>query len=187
MLDKVHIKNMVCPRCISAVQDIFDKNNIAISSIQLGEVLTENKLNTNELGLLKKDLESKGFELLEEKNSQTISQIKSFIIGLIQNNSELKSNFSALISAELNMEYSSLSRLFSSVEGITIEKYIVKQKIEKVKELLFYNQLNLSEIALLMNYSSTAHLSAQFKKEIGMNPSEFKKNNTPKHRALDKI
>jgi len=179
---------MVCPRCISSVERIFHGKNIEILTIKLGEVITPNPLDNE----LKKDLESalseQGFELLQDHNSKIISTIKSLIIDYIHHNtSDLKINFSTLLSEKLNHEYTALSKLFSSVEGLTIERFILKQKIEKVKELLFYNQLNLSEIALRMNYSSTAHLSSQFKKETGMTPTAFKKVSTPRHQSLDSI
>ncbi len=129
-----------------------------------------------------------GFELLETGKSALISQIKSLIIGQIHYKTEsLKVNFSTFLAESLHHDYSYLSRLFSSVEGITIEKFITQQKIERVKELLFYNQLTLSEIAFQLDYSSTAHLSSQFKKETGMTPSAFKSQHKPGHRHLDSI
>ena len=117
-----------------------------------------------------------GFEILEPGKSALINKVKLIIIDLIHNSEvSQNANLSTILSEELHQEYSYLSRLFSSVEGITIEKFTLKQRIEKVKELLFYDQLNLSEIAFKMNYSSVAHLSNQFKKETGMNTSDFKK------------
>ncbi len=184
----LHIKNMVCPRCISTVQMIFDGLDIDIKSIQLGEVITANKISSGLKLRLKDKLSEDGFELLEDHNSKIISQIKSLIIDHIHHQStSLKINFSTFLSEKLNHEYTSLSKLFSSVEGLTIERFILKQKIEKVKELLFYNEINLSEIAIRMNYSSTAHLSSQFKKETGMTPSAFKKTRNPSHQAIDSI
>lgn len=179
---------MVCPRCISTVEDIFKKLNINLLTIQLGEVSTSIKINKSQKNELKNRLIDNGFELLEDNKSKLIAQIKSIIIDQIhQQGDSLKINFSRLLADKLNLEYTSLSKLFSSVEGITIERFILKQKIEKVKELLFYNQLSLSEIAFQMNYSSVAHLSSQFKKEIGMTPSEFKKNRHPSHKSLDSL
>lgn len=186
MNNKVYIKNMVCPRCIKIVRELFDDFNIEIIAIQLGEVITAESINDNQKSALEQQLIENGFELLKDEKSKLLGKIKSLIIDQIHYQEEnLKINFSDFISQNLNQEYSSLSKLFSSVEGITIEKYIVKQKIEKVKELLFYNQFTLSEIAFQMNYSSSAHLSSQFKKETGMSPTKYKQLKTPNHQALD--
>jgi len=188
MKNKLYIKNMVCSRCITAVEDIFGELDIEVSAIQLGEVSTLFEINEQQKIQIEKELVKRGFELLEGNKSKLIGQIKSMVVNQIHHKSEkFKFNFSTLLSEKLNHEYTSLSKLFSSVEGITIERFILKQKIEKVKELLFYNQLTLSEIAFQMNYSSTAHLSNQFKKEIGMTPSEFKKIREPSHLSLDSL
>ncbi len=177
---------MVCPRCIDTVKDIFSELQIETISIQLGKVISNKEISFQQKGILGKELSQRGFELLQDNNSKLISQIKALIIKQIHYGGEKMSvNFSTIISDKLNHEYSSLSRLFSSVEGITIERFILKQKIEKVKELLFYNQMTLSEIAFQMDYSSVAHLSAQFKKETGMTPSAFKKMRGPGHQSLD--
>lgn len=179
---------MVCPRCIDTVKKVFSDQNIDISAIQLGEVTTMAGIDEEQNKLLKKSLLSNGFELLEDHNSRLIGQIKTTIIDQVHHDSDtLLINFSTLLAEKLNHDYTYLSKLFSSVEGTTIERYIVKQKIEKVKELLFYDQLTLSEIAFQMNYSSTAHLSAQFKKETGMTASEFKKLRKPGHQSLDSL
>ena len=167
---------MVCPRCIETVKDIFNKLEIETSSIELGEVEIMSDIPKDKELRLTQMLLDKGFELLEDQKSKQISQIKSIIIEQIHHiDQPLGVNFSTLISDKLAQEYSSLSKLFSSVEGVTIEKFILKQKIEKVKELLFYNEMNLSQIAYQLSYSSIAHLSAHFKKETGMTPSQFKK------------
>lgn len=179
---------MVCPRCIISVQEIFDEINIEVTDIQLGEVSIPSKITNAEKSILEEKLLEKGFELLTKDTSKIIIQIKSLIIDHIHHDSDkLKINFSDYLSNELNHEYTSLSKLFSSVEGITIERYILKQKIEKIKELIFYDQLTLSEIAYQLNYSSSAHLSSQFKKETGMTPSEFKKLRKPNRQSLDSL
>ncbi|NQX99270.1 MAG: helix-turn-helix transcriptional regulator, partial [Flavobacteriales bacterium] len=184
MSNKIYIKNMVCPRCISTVGEIFNTQNIKVNAIQLGEVSTSVKINELQKSKLKSSLLKNGFELLEDNKSKLIGQIKSIIVDQIHHQSEnLKVNFSTLLAENLHHEYTSLSKLFSSVEGVTIERFILKQKVEKVKELLFYNQLSLSEIAFQMNYSSVAHLSSQFKKETGMTPSKFKKIRKPSHKS----
>jgi len=181
-MEKYIIKNMVCPRCLTAVKNIFVNMGLDVISITLGEVTTEGELLS--IQKLEEELSKLGFELLDNKQARLINQIKSIIIQKIHHEAQGESlNFSTIISQELHYDYSHLSRLFSSIEGRTIEKYILQQKIEKVKEFLVYDQLNLSEIADKMSYSSAAHLSTQFKKVTGMTPSSFKKiqskNRTP--------
>ncbi len=185
---RLHIKNMVCPRCISAVETIFSKMGIGVISVRLGEVITQTKLSETERGELQRELFQAGFELLEDKTSKLIARVKSIIIAEVHHaKSAPRVNFSTLLSEELAMEYTAISKLFSSVEGITIERYVLKQKIEKVKELLFYDQLTLSEIAHQMNYSSVAHLSSQFKKETGMTTSQFKASRQQGRQFLDAL
>lgn len=179
---------MVCPRCIDAVKDIYNELNISVKHIQLGKVESNTVINEKTKTKLSALLAAKGFELLQDKKHKTIEQIKALIIAQIHHTTTpLSTSLSIYLADNLHQEYPSLSRLFSSVEGITIEKYVLKQKVERVKELLFYKEYTLSEIAFQMNYSSVAHLSAQFKKETGMSPSEFKKLKEPKHRSLDSI
>jgi len=186
--NKLYIKNMVCPRCIDTVREIFDNLNIEISSIDLGEVATRANVTISQKEELKTLLRDKGFELLEDNKSKLISRIKSIIIEQIHHREEVLSvNFSSLLADNLNHEYSSLSRLFSSVEGITIERFVLKQRIERIKEFIIYNELTFSEIAFRMNYSSVAHLSAQFKKETGMTPSQFKNLKKQDRKSLDAI
>ena len=187
-MEKLNIKNMVCPRCIETVKVIFAELDIDVVSIQLGEVIVKDAPIPKQMDELKQKLSDHGFELLEDQKSTLINQIKSIIVDQIHHLQEsLNINFSSLLSERLNHEYTSLSKLFSSVEGITIEKFILKQKVEKVKELLFYDELTLTEIAYKMSYSSVAHLSNQFKKETGMTPSEFKRLRKPGHQPLDNI
>lgn len=187
-LNTIHIKNMVCPRCIDVVKNIYNKLNISIKHIELGKVISDTEINDDLKSILGEHLSKNGFELLQNKNQKTIEQIKTLIVKQIHYSKEqLTTNFSVFISEKLHQEYSSLSKLFSSVEGITIERFIVKQKIERVKELLYYKEYSLSEIAFQMNYSSVAHLSAQFKKETGMPPSQFKKLNDPNLNFLDSL
>lgn len=184
----LHIKNMVCPRCKMAVEGVLNDLNIDFSRVELGEVhLTENIPN-DVADQLRDKLETLGFELLQSEQSALIAQIKSLIIEQIHHNNEpLKVNFSTYLSEKTKQSYPTLSRLFSTVEGITIEKFITNQKIEKVKEYLIYDEMSLSEIAFDLNYSSTAYLSAQFKKETGMTPSSFKKMPRYSRKNLDSI
>lgn len=185
---ELYIKNMVCSRCIATVQYILNDLNINYISINLGIVSLKDEINSTNRDLLIERLSNVGFELLEDNKSKLISQIKSILIKNIHHEvKDIHINYSVILSETLNHEYTYLSKLFSSIEGLTIERYIIKQKIEKVKELIFYKEYTLSEIAFKLNYSSVAHLSAQFKKETGMSPSEFKKLNKPTHRRLDSI
>lgn len=184
----IHIKNMVCPRCIEAVKDALSQCNVGFEQVKLGEVHLKRPLDQQQESSLAPTLEEKGFELLEDKTSAIISNIKGLIIEQIHySNEPLKVNFSTFLSEKLEKDYSTLSKLFSSVESITIEKFITKQKTERVKELIRYDQLTLSQIAYQMNYSSVAHLSAQFKKETGLTPTQFKKHKSLARQSLDNI
>ena len=182
----LHIKNMVCPRCIMAVKQLLNTLGIKYVSVELGEAILNDPLPEDKKQRLSDELKELGFDLLDSSKSVLISKIKTLIIEQLHFAEEpLGERFSAYLSRKLHHDYGYLSHLFSSVESITIEKFIVRQKIEKVKELLFYNELTLSEIAHRLGYSSVSHLSAQFKKETGLTPTAFKKQNKPAHRALD--
>ncbi len=186
--ESIIIKNMVCPRCIESVRQVFQDLEIEVIEIQLGAVSTTQKINANQKKLLQSKLVERGFELLDDKNTKLINEIKSIIIQEIHYQKEASPvNFSDLLSSKLNYDYAYLSRLFSAVEGRTIERFVLAQKIEKVKEFLTYDELTLSEIAFQMHYSSTAHLSAQFKKTTGMSPSAFKKLQSQKRQSLDEL
>lgn len=184
----LRIKNMVCPRCIEAVKQSLESLTIPYKSIELGSITFFVPISESQKNLLSLSLEEKGFELLEDKNTALVSQIKSLIIEQIHHSDQnLGENYSTFLSEKLQQDYSSISRLFSQHEGLTIEKFITKQKIERIKELLFNDQLSLSQIAFDLNYSSVAYLSAQFKKETGMTPSEFKKNHLSERKSLDQL
>ncbi|MCE7044503.1 AraC family transcriptional regulator [Dyadobacter sp. CY312] len=182
------IKNMVCNRCITVVQNELDKLGIVPKSVKLGEVIVENELLEGQKSLLGKNLVPLGFELIDDKKSRIIEGIKNVIIDLVHyQDNDVKSNLSDILSEKLNHDYNYLSNLFSEVEGTTIEKYFIAQKIEKVKELLVYDELSLSEIAIRLNYSSVAYLSNQFKKVTGLTPSHFKQVREDKRLPLDKV
>jgi AraC-like DNA-binding protein len=152
--------------------------NIGIDpvSVELGEVEFLGDLKENEKQNLETKLQSLGFELLEDKTTITIERVKCLIVGLVHHqNNELKTNLSSYLSEQLGQDYNKLSNLFSDAQGTTIEHYFIAQKIEKVKELLMYKELTLSEIAIKLNYSDVAHLSNQFKKITGFTPTNFKK------------
>jgi AraC family transcriptional regulator len=185
----IHIKNMVCNRCIKVVRDELSQMGFNINHIELGKVELKEKPNDNQLKAIGDRLLKNGFELIEDNKSIIIEKIKTLIINIIHHNREIPAylNFSDILSREIGYDYPYLSSLFSSVMGITIEKYIILQKIEKVKELLVYDELNLNEIAFQLNYSSVQHLSSQFKKTTGLTPSYYKKIKENKRKPLDRI
>lgn len=184
----LYIKNMVCNRCIMVVQNEMDKQGLEVKNIKLGEVVLERELSNEEKNTLGKKLTQLGFELIDDKKSRIVEQIKNIIIDLVHHQeNDIKSNLSEIISSKLHHDYNYLSNLFSEVEGITIEKYFIAQKIEKVKELIVYDELSLSEIAFRLNYSSVAYLSNQFKKVTGLTPSHFKHVKEDKRKPLDEV
>ncbi|HZW66413.1 MAG TPA: AraC family transcriptional regulator [Hanamia sp.] len=187
-MDSLFIKNMVCNRCIMVVQNELDKLGIDVKNIKLGEVTIAEKLSPEEKENLEKALVPLGFEVIDEKKSRIIEKIKNIIIDLVHHQDNgLTTNLSDVLRSQLHHDYNYLSNLFSEVEGITIEKYFIAQKIEKVKELLVYDELSLSEIAFRLNYSSVAYLSNQFKKVTGLTPSHFRQIGKDRRKPLDKV
>ena len=188
--NKLFIKNMVCPRCIKVVREELDKLNVKVKSVVLGEVETELPKEKLPLDKIKKVLLENGFELIDDKNSKIIEKIKNEVISIIQKyegEDITEINFPNHISSKINKDYNYLSSIFSKTEGITIEHFIILQKVEKVKELLKYDELTLSEIAYRLGYSSVQHLSRQFKKTTGMTASEFKNNISSERKFLDSV
>ena len=185
---KVYIKNMVCSRCKIVVKSIFESTGITPVSVELGEVELKNDIQESKKNELLKSLRAVGFDLIDDRKSKTIDKIKTLIIDLVQNkNNDLKTNLSEFLFQELNQDYNTLSNLFSEVENTTIEKYFINLKIEKVKELIIYDELSLSEIAYLLNYSSVSHLSNQFKKVTGFSPTHFKTIKTIKRKQVEDL
>ncbi len=180
---------MVCDRCILVVRQELDKLQLGYKNIQLGEIELTEQLSTKGAKELREHLNILGFDLLDDKKSTLVEKIKSTLIQLIHgtHEDELTKKLSVLLSEKLFMDYHYLSGLFSSIEGITIEKYVILQRIEKAKELLMYAELNLSEIADRLGYSSVQHLSKQFKKTTGLTPSHFKKIKKNMRLPLDKV
>lgn len=183
----LYIKNMVCRRCIMAVEHILHDLSIEYVHIRLGHVVISKDLNDKQKEELSACLKNIGFELLNDNQQQIVEQIKNIIIDQIYNKNNQSSIISDILSDKLNKDYSYLSKLFSSTEGITIEQYTILQKVERIKELLSYDQLSLTEIADRMGYSSVAHISAQFKKVTGITPSAFKTQNKCQRNSIDKI
>ena len=182
------IKNMVCQRCIMTVENIFSDLNIPFSNVSLGEVHLNKKLLPNELSSIENALKSVGFELIDSRINKIIEDIKQAVmeylnLGMDSQNFKL----SSFITNKIPYDYSYLSDLFSSIEGKTVEQFFILQRIEKVKELLVYDQLSLTEISYQTGFSSVHHLSAQFKKVTGLTPSHFKKIGTEKRKWLDKL
>ena len=167
---------MVCRRCIIVVTQVLQQLKIATVHVGMGEVTLKKSLNEQRLQELEARLQEFGFELLNNAKQKQIEKIKALLIKKVQSG-ELEEHFSVsgFLSKALHKDYSSLSRLFSEVTGITIEQFFILQKIEKVKELLVYDELTLSEIAWKLGYSSVSHLSAQFKKITGLTAGSFKK------------
>lgn len=184
----LHIKNMVCNRCIMVVKNQLEQLGLHPVSVELGIAILPGKITDEVYHAVKVSLEPFGFELIDDKKSQMIEQIKDAIIELVHyNDNDLKVNLSDYLTSKLNRDYSSLSKLFSEVTNTTIEKYLIAQKIERAKELLVYGELSLNEIADKLNYSSAAYLSAQFKSITGLTPSHFKKIKENKRKPLDEV
>lgn len=184
----LHIKNMVCSRCIAAVEDILHELHYPFEKVELGEAILNETLSANQVTTLKEKLLNHGFALLENKKDKIVEAVKIHVIQLIKHpDFNHSTKFSTLLSKEIGYDYSHISSIFTASEGITIEKYVILQKIEYVKELLSYNELTLSEIADKLNYSSLAALSAQFKSITGTTPSNFKQLTNQGRKSLDNL
>ena len=185
---ELNIKNMVCTRCIKIVTAIFKQAGVDVKTVRMGSVETINPIKGEQMDIIRQNLADEGFEILDNQKQKLIERIKNLLIEKIQTG-EIEEHFivSDFLEKKLNKEYTYLSRLFSEVEGITIEQFFILQKIEKVKEWIAYNELTLSEVAWKLGYSSVAHLSSQFKKITGLNPSHFKKLGVNHRKSLDNI
>lgn len=187
-MQTIYIKNMVCDRCVMVVRDIFARLSIEVARVVLGEVEVADTLTADQIKQLTTQLEAVGFEVIDNRRSKLIEQIKNCIRDLVyRQEGALKVNLSEHLAAQLHLDYPYLTSLFSEAEGTTIEKYFIAQKIERVKELLVYDDLSLSEIAHRLNYSSTAHLSNQFKKVTGLTPTFYKQLADKRRKPIDKI
>ena len=179
---------MVCERCVMTVKDILHKQNIRFENVTVGEVDLAGKISADETKSLQSSLKKVGFELIETRVNKIVEDIKQRVLeylALGMDSQEIK--LSAFITKKLPYEYSYLSDLFSSIEGKTIEQFFILQRIEKVKELIVYDQLSLTEISYQTGFSSIHHLSSQFKKITGLSPSHFKKIAGDKRKSLDKL
>jgi AraC family transcriptional regulator len=183
------IRNMVCGRCIRVVREELEKLGLRVRSVELGEVVIAETKNVD-LRKIQLVLERNGFELIADRKVRIIERVKLAILKLVQQDQRiapLKLNYSEYIAREVGQEYHYLSSLFSSLENTTIEQYIILQKIERVKELLKYGELTLSEISFALGYSSVQHLSTQFKKVTGFTPSAFKDLKKGLRKPLDRV
>ncbi len=185
---KLYIKNMVCIRCEMVVKAEFEKLGMPYVYVRIGEANIIGKIEPEQMEQLKFALKKAGLVLMDNKKSILVEKIKSAVIELVHySEDQIKVNLSDYLSEKLNYDYTYLANLFSEVKGITIEKFYLTHKIERVKELIVYDELNLTEIAYKMNYSSVAHLSNQFKKFTGLTPTHFKKLKNKRRETLENV
>lgn len=179
---------MVSARCKSAVKEELKKLGLHFMVVDLGEVEIMETISMEQREFLKKGLLDSGLELMDDKRAMLIEKIKNVIIEMVHHSDEvIKTNFSNHLSEKLNHDYTYLANLFSEVQGTTIEQFIISHKIERIKELIIYGELNITEIAWKMNYSSVAHLSNQFKKMTGLSPSHFKQLKDKRRSPIEEI
>ncbi|MBK8748722.1 MAG: helix-turn-helix transcriptional regulator [Saprospiraceae bacterium] len=184
----LYIKNMVCNRCIMVVKQELENLGLNPIHVTMGEAVLKKNPSVKKMQQLNSRLFQLGFEILDDQKQKQIEKIKSLLIRKVQSGDvEEHFSISEYLSTALHKEYSYISRLFSEVEGITVEQFFILQKTEKVKELLVYGEQNLSEISFFLGYSSVAHLSAQFKKVTGLTPSQFKKIGSTNRKSLDSV
>jgi len=186
---KVVVKNMVCPRCISVVRQELERLHLMPVSVQLGEIVFDKEIAEDDFRLVRISLASHGFEVLDDRKAVIIEKVKNIVVEIVHGseNIAVKRNFSDLINQEIGIDYNYISSIFSATEGITIEQFIILQRTERVKELMVYNELSLSEIAYRLGYSNVQHLSTQFKKVTGLTPSHFKLVKENKRKSLDQL
>jgi YesN/AraC family two-component response regulator len=185
---KLYIKFMLSTRCKIVVKDILKSMDLHFVIVDLGEVEIMEDLDNQQLEELKSALLQSGLELMDNKKAILIERIKNTIVEMVHHSNEgLKVNFSNFLSEKLHHDYTYMANLFSEVQGSTIEQFTIAHKVERIKELIIYGELNITEIAWKMNYSSVAHLSNQFKKMTGLSPSHFKQLKDKTRRALEDI
>lgn len=190
MDDRITIRNMVCDRCRTAVERLLDELRIAHGEVHIGQVELGHALDPAQRASLEKGLKLLGFELVDDKRVRIIERVKRLVIARVRSDasgSSLKEKLSVYLAREVGMEYSGLSKLFSSVEGLTIERYYNLQRIERAKELLVYDELSVSQIADQLGYSSVHHLSNQFNQFVGHSASHFRLLGAERRKALDRV
>ena len=187
MKTRFYVKNMVCEHCAEVLKVKLEDAGFSIKRIQLGELELETAPDEKELNHLYKVVHKNGFDIISDQGSRFVEQVKHLIIDLVHGKENLEGNLSDYLAEHTNKDYQSLSRLFSSVEGKSIERYFILQKIERAKELIVYGEQTLSEIAYELDYSSVQHFSRQFKKETGLSPSHFKEIKKNKRISIDHL
>jgi AraC-like DNA-binding protein len=185
----ISIKNMVCDRCQMIVRQQLENLGFTVSRVALGQAEITPDPDEEQLERIGAALKVPGFELINKEADKTVEAIKNVVIELVHHSdlSEMSGSWSDSIAGYLGKDYAHLSRLFSNAQDTTIERFIIQQKVERIKELLEYGEFNLNEIAYQMGYSSSAHLSTQFKSVTGLTPSQFKSSAGKQRKALDHI
>ena len=183
----IAIRNMVCDRCVEVVRAELARLGLHPVRIVLGEAEFASPLSETELSALDAALRAHGFERIDDRRGRLVERVKTLLITLVHREEPLPVNLSAYLSEAVGLDYGYLSTLFSEATGVTVERYFIAQKIERVKELLTYDELTLSEIAFRLGYSSVSHLSAQFKKVTGVTPSSYKRSGAHGRCPLDKV
>jgi AraC-like DNA-binding protein len=185
---KLHIQNMVSLRCKMMVKSELAKLGIAYNSIELGEVQLTKPLTDELRQILKKELHKSGLELMQDKKAMLIEKIINTIVEMVHYSDDLPNiNFSDFLSKKMQQDYHKMAEVFSKTKGITIEHFIILHKIERIKELIIYDDFNLTEISYKMHYSSVAHLSRQFKQVTGLTPTFFKSLSKRKRNNLEDL
>lgn len=186
---KLTIQNMVCDRCIEAVRRIFEESDVSLVSIGLGEVYTSSSIEQPQLKRISQDLDAKGFALVYDRETEILERIKVSLLDYIKHleNTNNPDKLSDFIAGNVNYNYSYLSKLYSDKAGETIERHLIRLKIERVKELLSFRNMTLSEIAWKLNYSSVQYLSNQFKKVTGKTVTEYLSQGTPDRKTYDRV
>lgn len=183
---KLHIKNMCCPRCINAIRTILESMGLTIVEIHLGDATIAESLGNKETELLSEKLREQGFELLDNPDAYIVEAVRVAVLQWVRMTEE-RPKLSVYVSGKICKDYSSLSKLFSQVKGMTIEHYAIRHRIEYAKELLCYSATSISEIAYHLGYSSPAHFAAQFKQFTGMSPKAFRKLDNRPRVSLDEL
>ncbi|CAL67885.1 helix-turn-helix domain-containing protein [Christiangramia forsetii] len=183
----LHIKNVVCQRCIITVKDILQDLEIPFSKISLGEANLNRELTSIEIHQLQKRFEQVGFEIIQDRNEKLINSIKSVIIEEVYSNDTSNHKLSSILTKELHFDYSHITHVFSESEGQSIQKFYNAVRVERVKELLNYNEWNIAMIADNLGYSTPAYLSTSFKKATGITPSEYKNRHVKDRKSLDSV
>jgi AraC-like DNA-binding protein len=182
-----HIKNMVCSHCAEVLKEKLEEADFSVKDIELGELWLQKAIDEQEYTKLLAIIRNNGFDLINDENSRVVEQIKQLVIQQVRSAEPLEMNLSNYLSQKLHRDYQQLSRLFSAVEGKSIERYFILQKIERAKELIVYDEKSLAEIAMDLDYSSQQHFSRQFKKETGLSPSHFKEIKENKRKSIDRL